>query len=143
MVPRVLSMGERVVSAVVALGCLGVLVIAARLTPAPAGHGTHMQMGLPGCGFLAATGHPCPTCGMTTAFAHAAHGHFLASFVTQPFGCVLAIAMAGAFWVALQGAATGSRVGVMFAGLLKPRALWVIGGLVLAAWVYKLATWGA
>ena len=53
--------------AVVTLG------IARALTPAPAGFGTHEQLGLPPCAFLHWTGFPCPSCGLTTCFAHAAH----------------------------------------------------------------------
>lgn len=49
---------------------LGVFVTAAQLTPDPAGMGTHTQLGLPPCGFLAVTGVPCPGCGLTTCFAH-------------------------------------------------------------------------
>jgi hypothetical protein len=55
-----------------ALGCAnaGVLAIARRVAPDASGLGTHVQLGLPACGFLASTGLPCPSCGLTTAFAH-------------------------------------------------------------------------
>jgi hypothetical protein len=50
--------------------------------PSPAGWGTHALLGLPPCMFHALIGLPCPFCGMTTAFAHMAHGQ-----VAQAFAC--------------------------------------------------------
>jgi hypothetical protein len=79
---------------------------------------------------------------MTTAFAHAADLNLWRSFKTQPMGFLLAIGTAGAFWVALYVAATGSTLGRLCGGLLAPRALWVLLGLAAAAWAYKWATWG-
>ena len=51
---------------------VAVLVIARVLHPDPSHLGTHVQLGLPPCAFLTWTGLPCPTCGLTTAFAHMA-----------------------------------------------------------------------
>src|SRR6185503_8103051 len=66
---------RRLIAAVVMLGCGTVLGVAAWLTPSPTGIGTHQQLHMPQCGWIAIADLPCPTCGMTTAFAHAAHGH--------------------------------------------------------------------
>jgi hypothetical protein len=63
-----------------------ILVIARILHPSPSGVGTHEQLGLPSCPFLHFTGIPCPSCGLTTSFAHAARLDFLAALITQPFG---------------------------------------------------------
>src|SRR5687768_6027839 len=64
------------------------LVLAAILTPSERGVGTHRQLGLPECTFLWVTGFPCPFCGMTTSWTHAAHGDVLRSITTQPMGFV-------------------------------------------------------
>ncbi len=141
--PRRLSIAHRLASALTAACCLAVLLLAAWLQPNPRGFGTHTQMGMPPCQFLTATGRPCPTCGMTTAFTHAAHGHFLAAVRAQPFGVLLSLAAAMAFWVGLIGACTGLRIASPFEVLLRPRWLWTLGALAAAAWGYKVAVWPA
>lgn len=132
---------ERLVAVMVAAGVLAVLIFAGRLMPAPVGHGTHQQLGLPPCGWLLATGRPCPTCGMTTAFVHAARGELGSAFRTQPFGAFLAVALAGVFWISLTVAVGGARSGAACGKLLSPRILWLVAGLWAASWVYTLATW--
>lgn len=76
------------------------------LTPSPTGVGTHEQLGLPPCGFLAWLGVPCPACGLTTSFAHLAHGDVLASLRVHPLGLplfvVTSLAVPGALWAALR-----------------------------------------
>jgi len=119
----------------------GVLVVAASLTPSPLGHSTHEQLGLPACAFLAATGRPCPTCGMTTAFANMAHGSPLTALMTQPMGAILALATAVGFWACLHVAGFGSRLGGIGGKLLRPRVMWLAGGMWAASWVYIMATW--
>jgi hypothetical protein len=136
-----LGLGGRLIAALVAAACLGVLLVAAKLDPLPAGHGTHTQLGLPACGWAVALGRPCPTCGMTTAFALAVRGRFVASFLAQPMGFVLAVATAAAFWAGLYISLTGSQLGRVFARMVTTRVLWVAAGLAGAAWAYKWVTW--
>ena len=59
----------RLIAALVAVGAAAPLVLAASLTPAAQGLGTHTALGLPACGWASMSGIPCPSCGMTTAFA--------------------------------------------------------------------------
>lgn len=136
-----LGAGERLLHAGFAAACAALLLAAAWLEPAPAGHGTHEQMGLPACAWPAIFGIPCPTCGMTTAFAHAAHGDLPASLRAQPFGLLGAIATAAGFWAGVYGALTGSRISRLFGGMLRPRVLWGIAALWAASWLYKMAAW--
>jgi len=68
---------------------LAVVITAAMLTPSPAGHGTHTQLGLPPCGFLVYTGYPCPGCGLTTSFSHMVRLQLIGAFHANPFGILL------------------------------------------------------
>jgi len=136
------SGGARVFALVLAIGCAGVLSVAAWMSPSTAGHGTHTQLGLASCGWMLKYGKPCPTCGMTTSWSHAAEGNLAASFATQPFGSLLAVLTAAMLWGALYVAATGSRLGSVAVSMLRPSVLWTMAGMAGAAWVYKLATTG-
>lgn len=132
---------QRLLGALACLASLACLVAGNRLTPDPAGYGTHRQLGMPSCGWLAATGRPCPTCGMTTAFAHACRGDLAASLRAQPMGLAGALALAGAFWVAGGIAVLGHRTGPICGKLLSPRVLWIAAGAWLASWGWVMGTW--
>jgi hypothetical protein len=132
---------RRLIAAVVAIVAATILGIAAWVTPSPTGLGTHRALNLPPCGWIAIGDLPCPTCGMTTAFAHAADGNFLASFQAQPLGFVLAIAVAITLLVCIQVAITGSRLGWIFTRLWGKRMGWAIALTVVAAWGYKVVTY--
>jgi len=97
----------RVIGAGVCLSCAVLLVVAAILTPNPAGVETHRQLGLAPCGFLVVTRLPCPTCGMTTSFAHMVRGQAVRSFVAQPLGALLSLVVMAAVplgaWMAITG----------------------------------------
>lgn len=138
-----IGIGERAWAGAAALGCLSVLALAATLSPNPAGHGTHTQLAswMTPCAWPAVFGIPCPTCGMTTAFAHAADGNVVAALRTQPFGGLLAIGLAVGFWTGLHACVFGSRALAVCGTLLRPRALWWGVAAAAAAWVYTVAMW--
>ncbi|MCC6321505.1 MAG: DUF2752 domain-containing protein [Phycisphaerales bacterium] len=123
----------------VALLALVLLGTASWLKPDARGVETHTQLGLWPCGWYLATGAPCPTCGMTTAFAAAANRSFFTSLRTQPFGFVMALAVAVSFWAGLHVAIFGSRLGSLIAGLLGTRVVIGTVVLLLGAWAYKWA----
>jgi hypothetical protein len=134
---RATRLGMRALAAVVFAACAGILGLSAYLTPSPAGVGTHEQLGLPPCGFLLATGLPCPTCGYTTAFALAAHGRLWAAWRTQPAGAALVVMVAMLTLVSAYSLGTG----VSLAWLGRVARAWVLvamGILVIGAWVYKI-----
>ncbi len=131
----------RLVATLIACGCLAVLTIAAGLTPSPAGHGTHLALGLPACGWVISYGRPCPTCGMTTAFSLLANGRPIDAFLAQPFGFLLAIAASVTFWGGLHVALTGSRLGQVGGQMLQSRVIWWLAAALGASWAYKLLTW--
>jgi len=135
---------ERFCWAVVLACVLSVLALAAWIEPSPRGVGTHEQIPFFGgrlqpCGFLLATGYPCPSCGYTTTFAHAMHGHLLKAATNQPFGFLVFLVTC----LTVPASALGAVGGVSFSRLSdawpwKRIALAIIL-LWLAAWAYKIA----
>lgn len=138
---QVSPFARRAVAAVVALGCAGVLGVAAIMTPSATGLGTHRQLNMPECGWITIMDVPCMTCGMTTSFSHAVRGDLLRSFLAQPFGFVLALATAMAFIVSLHVALTGSQLAQPFARLWNARAAWLIALFAAGAWVFKVLSY--
>ena len=81
----------RVQAALVLTGCTVLLGLAGWLRPDVRDLGTHQQLGLPPCSLVQYGGIPCPTCGMTTAFAYTVEGRWLAAVLAQPFGFAVAL----------------------------------------------------
>ena len=120
-----------------ALLLLGVLVmvgVGLYLTPDPAGHGTHQQLGLPPCTIYYLTGRPCPSCGLTTSVSAILHGQFGLAWRANPMGFVI---VAGAVVVALNSLSAllwgrsvrieNTRFTLLLLALL---ALWLLHGVV-------------
>jgi hypothetical protein len=129
---------RRWLAVVIAVGTGSLLLVAAWLVPSTNGHGTHTQLGLPQCGWVVGMGIPCPSCGMTTSFAHAANGNLLGSFRAQPAGAVLAMGTAMVFVLSVWVLATGSAIGAFWFDRID-RKFFILGGiLILGAWVYKI-----
>lgn len=122
----------------IAGACCAVLVIAARVTPDPSGMGTHRRLGLQQCQFLVRTGLPCPSCGMTTSFAHFVRGNLLASFYVQPAGLALAILTTMMFWTGLYIAVTGKPVHRLLNTM--PTTAWMLAlfGVGLFGWAWNI-----
>ncbi len=133
-----LSPRERLVIAALSLSAIALLAVAAWLDPSSGGMGTHTQLGIPACSWPATLGLPCPSCGMTTAFAFAANGRFVESARAQPMGFILAVATAGLAVVAGYAALTGSRMLGVIASAMSGRFWWALGAAVLLAWGYKI-----
>jgi hypothetical protein len=88
---------------------------------------------------LIATGLPCPTCGMTTAFSHAVRGQLIRAFWAQPSGLAMALAtivLAGAsVWTLVRGAPP--RVDLP---QVTPYRLFLAFLVIfVAGWAFKLA----
>jgi hypothetical protein len=126
----------RLLGLIVALPAAAVLVTAAAIHPDARGYDTHTQLGLPPCGLLQRTGMPCPTCGMTTAFAHMARGHILAALRAQACGTALFLLMLAA---ALAGTAQVIG-GWNLLGRLRFRMwwLWALLAAATAGWAIKM-----
>ena len=97
---------------------------------------THRQLGLPPCSFIVMTGLPCPTCGMTTAFAWMMHGHPLSALIAQPLGAVLCLATIAGALLGAWMAATGRCVQVDWYRFSP-------GGLMFGLAVAFFLAWGA
>ncbi|MGI9014243.1 MAG: DUF2752 domain-containing protein [Phycisphaerales bacterium] len=129
---------RRLIALAILLASGAMLGLAAWLEPSHEGHGTHEQLGMPRCTWVVQFDLPCPTCGMTTAFAYAADGHLWQSLRTQPMGFLLVFATVAAFLVSLYVLLSGRDISYHLYPLTQPRTWWIVGGLVLAAWAYKI-----
>ena len=129
----------RVIAAVVLTGCVTLLGIARSLTPDVAGLGTHLQLGIGPCSAPMLLGFPCPTCGMTTAFAHAARGALFSAFHAQPAGLALALAAAGAAVGSLCVLVSGKIWVVNWYRVDPTRLTLGLVAILLSGWMYKLA----
>lgn len=128
----------RVVAALVAAGCLLVLMIAAYMEPDPAGVGTTTRVGLRPCGFLQQTGLPCAACGMTTSFNHYVRGQWHKSLWVQPLGFALAVGTSVVFWTAGYIAATGRPAHRLLKRLPGVKLLVLAVAFGIAAWAWKI-----
>lgn len=138
---RAPGLRDRLVNLAYAGAAFSPLGLAWSLDPSPHGVGTHRQLGLPPCTFLYLTGMPCPFCGMTTSWSHAAHLSPLASLRTQPMGFVFFVIDALLVAYLVSRAASG-RSGFQPDRFLTaiPLWLWYVGlAGVLLAWGYKIS----
>lgn len=125
------------------LGIVAVIGVALSLEPDPRGYGTHEALGLPPCGlvFLTRGRVPCPSCGMTTSFAHAARLQLADSFRAHPFGLVLFGSMVFAGLLSAAGLA-GSRGAERLERWVNSLPWWLIGvtffGLFFLFWGYRV-----
>lgn len=74
------------------LAAMGTLAVFASLVFNPGPDHTVQLLGQPWgetCAFLKETGYPCPQCGMTRSWVHAARGHVFEAFQYNPAGATL------------------------------------------------------
>ena len=122
----------------VLLACGALLALSAWLKPARAGMGTHQQLGLPPCNWVVVTGYPCPTCGMTTAFAHTVRGQWLAAIKAQPAGWLLAVATLVVAVAALEVLITGRGWAFDPVQITPGRVAVMLTVLLLLSWGAKI-----
>jgi hypothetical protein len=111
-----------------------VLITARWLTPDASGIGTHRQLGFGECGFARWAGVPCPSCGMTTAWAHVVRGEWMLAA-----RCNLGGALAGitALWAGPWMLVSGIR-GRWWIG--QPAA-WIVVALASATYFAIIGQW--
>ena len=128
----------RIIAGFILAGSLAILGVGMYLHPDPAGVGSHQQLGLPPCSFLAVTGYPCATCGMTTAVTHVAHGQIFRAFYVQPAGALFGLAVVAATMISAYSLVTACSLVPIGRWFWRPRVIVVLGVIVLLAWVYKI-----
>jgi hypothetical protein len=133
------SWAERLAQLALACGAWGLLALSASLTPSPEGLGTHEQLGMAPCTFHQLTGQPCPSCGMTTAFALMAHGRVFEAAIVHPFGALLfALVLASAVVLSVCFA-VGRSVKLWCYSTKTPLVIYALILLWLAGWGFKVA----
>jgi hypothetical protein len=114
------------------------LAVAGMLKPNPYHMGTHQQLGFPPCTFLVLFGLPCPTCGMTTAWACLMHGDLLGAFQANIAGVFLALlAVTTAPWLTIS-ALRGCWLWYKPNGRAVAYASLIIIVISLAQWAFRL-----
>jgi len=103
--------------ALIAVGLVGVFVLAARIHPyredgVALRMATHQQLGLPECSFVTATGLPCPSCGLTTSFALTIRADWQNAARANWVGLLLALFCLGLIPWGIVSALAGRALGV-------------------------------
>ena len=117
---------------------LGGFALAGMLEPDPRGFGTHQRLGLPPCTFRALCGIPCPSCGMTTSFAHLTRGHFAKAIEANVGGTLLALVCAAQIPWCWWSAGCGRLVGVSHPTKSLLVLLLTVVGVSAASWLYRI-----
>jgi hypothetical protein len=128
-----------------AAGFVAVFAVAAWLRPyqpdgSPRAMATHIQLGLPECEFVRWTGKPCPSCGMTTSFAHLVRGNLGSSLKANWVGTLLAV-----YWLllipwAVYAAVRGRLWRVRNGEAMITASIGLFTVLMLARWAVVVVT---
>ena len=123
-----------------AAAAITVVALAAFLTPNPAGHGTHTQLGLPPCGFLVITGFPCPGCGLTTCFSYMAHFDPIGAAFANPFGVMLFLVTVAMIPISLVSAWRGWAVIAVLDRIRADKWALLLACCSIGVWVIRVIT---
>ena len=129
---------EKIIQAALLVGCIVAGILGSMLEPDPSGVGTHTRLGLPPCGFYTVTGIPCPTCGVTTSFAEAAHGRFKKSFFTQPMGLFTFAGICAGAVILAAALATGRSLFRLKLPIGTCTIAVLILAIVVVSWICKI-----
>ncbi|QQR90374.1 MAG: DUF2752 domain-containing protein [Myxococcales bacterium] len=115
-----------------------ILVIARMLHPSPLGYGSHLQLGLPPCGFLIWSGMPCPSCGLTTSFAHLLHLQWIEAWHANPWGFFLLATLVLSVPVAAVGLLRALPILATLEKLHTNKLILTLLGIGLLSWGLRL-----
>jgi len=117
---------------------MSLLAVAGVLAPDPRGLGTHERLGLPPCTFRQLTGYRCPSCGMTTSWAHLVRGRVGQAFRDNPGGALLGLATGIlAPWALISGW-RGRWLGRPLRERTVLIAVWGVIAVTLIDWSYRV-----
>ena len=137
---RRLSPWLRGLNGLAGIASVVMFLLAARLSPAAEGFGTHQQLGLPPCSTLALFGIRCPSCGMTTSWSLFVRGEWITSVQINAGGFLLAtialVYLPASCYLCISGRA--SRGGWL--SLALAIALSVALVVAFVQWGWRLAT---
>lgn len=125
------------------LAAFGVFLIsgfalAGYLKPNPQGFGTHQSLGLPPCSVKMMFGIPCPSCGMTTSFAHFVRGQIPSSLRANAAGTLLAcVSLVVMFWCFVT-AKTGRYLWFRDPATVFAYGLSIVAVITLMYWGWRL-----
>lgn len=131
-------LARRLAWAAILASSASVLALAWTLEPDARGHGTHEQLGLPGCGFLSLTGAPCPGCGLTTAFAHLARAELGPAIASNAAALPLFALTVLAAPFALVGAWRASPLEPILASRATVRISLLVVAALLLSWLLRV-----
>jgi hypothetical protein len=113
--------------------------IAFVLEPDPRGYGTHQKLGLPACTFRTMFGVPCPSCGMTTSFAHFSRGQFQKAIEVNLAGFLLAVVCAVQIPWCWLSALSGRLWKISRPELCLVWCLALVAGVSFVQWLWRVS----
>ena len=136
--PAPLSFAHRLTLAAIAMALAALLAMAAYLRPAERGFGTHQQLGLPPCTSVLLFGRRCPSCGMTTAWAHLLDGSVVLACKANAGGALTGLcALLATPWMLLSAARGRWWLGCPSDGVWIGLAI-AIASVTLLDWAWRL-----
>lgn len=135
---QALTRGGRCLIALVGVVLVAVWAVACWLEPDPRGFGTHERLGFAPCSFRVWTGRPCPSCGMTTAFANLARGRVLEAAQANLAGVLIALVTLVVVPWCFVSARQGKLVGLTDPARSLLALLVPIIGLSVVNWLVNL-----
>jgi hypothetical protein len=131
---------SRVIWGLTALCVIAVLALAVILTPSPAGTGTHTQLGMAPCTVLVLTGYPCPSCGLTTCFAHLVRFQVLDAFRANAAGVLIFLVLVVLLPVSVYAMVRNMPVLSTLVFLKGDTVLALICAVMIIDWVVEILT---